>query len=549
MSRTISAVLMLTIAVGMVATSVGENFEPSNDPLGGNPPPVAIISGDLIGAVGEPMVFDASGSYDWHVDSGFGADIRVDDDLSGKEQGWPVIALAPDGSIHAAWMDEREGDDDMDIYYARSTDGGASWSANIPANGDVVPPGNKSFGQQGTPSIAVDQQGRIHIVWWDCRGPCTVYYSRSDDGGKSFTENIPVTNLSSANQWPVVAVDSEGNPHVAWFHICNLYYTKSTDGGKTFLDSTIINDKPERGNGRISIAIDEDDEVHIAWMGSRHINDHPGDDLDVFYDSAPKDGEFGEDIAVGDEDTHFAQWSPDISVRDGVVHIVWVDVRYAPDPFSFASEGDIFYSYSNDGQRFSKAIPVNDNSTGGKYIPSIGVDESGRVHVVWVDERDSETSLCDIYYSYSLDLGIFRESVRVNNETGFFLKTVPSMVVSESGTPHVVWMDERNGDRDIYYNRIREIPSLEYEWNFGDDSGSQREAEVTHAYSAPGVYTVTLVVTDSSGAIGSDRLRVIVVDVFSRDSLDDRSSWEIFPNVRLRILGIQIQQRAAASLL
>ena len=41
---------------------------------------------------------------------------------------------------------------------------------------------------------------------------------------------------------------------------------------------------------------------------------------------------------------------------------------------------------------------------------------------------------------------------------------------------------------------------LTYLWNFGDGSGSSSMANPVHAYSLPGLYTVTLTVTDTTGA-------------------------------------------------
>lgn len=514
MWRNVLCLMVLIFLVGAVAAPVGMIEEFEIQPFDGNQPPVAIISGDTAGKVGTPMVFDGTASYDPDGGEGFGSDVRVDDDTSGLWQAWSSMALAPDGSIHAVWNDDREGNYDRDIYYANSSDGGATWSKNYPINDDGFPQGNGSRVSQSTPSIAVDHMGRIHVVWWECENTCGVYYSRSDDGGKSFIKGERVSNSEKVQQWPEVAVDSNGNPHVAWFATYGwhqVYYAYSADSGQTWTPSVNVSDTWEIGNGLMAIEVDENDSVHIVWGGSRNINNPSGqDNHDVFYDSAPKGGSFGTDVMVGDEGTSLSQRNPDMSVKDGAIHIVWEDMRNSPDPDIFHGEGDIYYSYSTDGKNFSAATQVNDNSTGRKDIPAIEVDASGKVHIVWGDGRGGNATGSDIYYSTSSDWGTFSESVRVNNVTGPYTKMIPDLAVSESGNPHVMWTDARNGDYDLYFNRAISEPVLEYEWNFGDGSAKESGVTVTHIYTKAGNYTVILTVTDESGATGSDTLDIVV---------------------------------------
>lgn len=58
------------------------------------------------------------------------APVRVDDDLSGSSKFVSARSLAfADGVVYAAWRDARNGD--LDVYFSRSTDGGQSWSASL----------------------------------------------------------------------------------------------------------------------------------------------------------------------------------------------------------------------------------------------------------------------------------------------------------------------------------------------------------------------------------------------------------------------------------
>ena len=80
--------------------------------------------------------------------------------------------------------------------------------------------------------------------------------------------------------------------------------------------------------------------------------------------------------------------------------------------------------------------------------PSIAVCDS-IVHVVWWDWRDSNY---EIYYNRSVDNG---ETWGIDNRrltTNSAYSGDPSIAVCDSAV-HVVWVDERDSDYEIYYNR------------------------------------------------------------------------------------------------
>ncbi|MCB0421822.1 MAG: PKD domain-containing protein [Bdellovibrionales bacterium] len=56
--------------------------------------------------------------------------------------------------------------------------------------------------------------------------------------------------------------------------------------------------------------------------------------------------------------------------------------------------------------------------------------------------------------------------------------------------------------------------SLSYNWDFGDENGSQVGPEVTHSYMDYGTYSVTLTVTDSKGGHHSSTQVITVADLF-----------------------------------
>ncbi|UCG34089.1 MAG: hypothetical protein JSU68_05525 [Phycisphaerales bacterium] len=84
--------------------------------------------------------------------------------------------------------------DPLDVMFARSTDGGLTWSAPVRINDDAED--NNAYQWFSTMSVAPN--GRIDAVWNDTRNNIAtsrseVYYSYSTDGGLTWTTNVPVT--------------------------------------------------------------------------------------------------------------------------------------------------------------------------------------------------------------------------------------------------------------------------------------------------------------------------------------------------------------------
>jgi hypothetical protein len=92
----------------------------------------------------------------------------------------------------------------MDVMFARSADGGQTWSPPIRVNDD--PAGTNAWQWFGTMSVAPD--GRIDAIWNDTRssGQANIgelYYSCSTDGGVTWSENIPLSpSFDSHVGWP-----------------------------------------------------------------------------------------------------------------------------------------------------------------------------------------------------------------------------------------------------------------------------------------------------------------------------------------------------------
>lgn len=100
----------------------------------------------------------------------------------------PALAIAPDGTRHAVWFDERDGD--ARVFYGRLTatgvDGQRAVGGERAAHADIAVRG-----------------GRVAIVWKEFDGERTLLrVEHSNDGGRSFGEAITLASTEGASDQP-----------------------------------------------------------------------------------------------------------------------------------------------------------------------------------------------------------------------------------------------------------------------------------------------------------------------------------------------------------
>lgn len=163
------------------------------------------------------------------------------------------------GAINVVWQDSTAGN--LDIFFARSTDGGVTFSAPQ----DV----SNNMGNSGIPQIAVTNSGAINVVWQDdTTGNLDVLFSSSTNGGTSFSTPQNLSNDSGASIFPEIALDNVGTIGVVWEDTTPLnsgtLFSRSTDGGATF--SAPLNISNNAGITQFpQIAVDSGGKIDVIW--------------------------------------------------------------------------------------------------------------------------------------------------------------------------------------------------------------------------------------------------------------------------------------------
>ena len=226
----------------------------------------------------------------------------------------PAIAVSGN-NVHVVWHDTTPGS--FDIFYKRSSDGGATFSPTINLSDNTH--------QSTRPAIAVSGNN-VYVVWDDSEpGNFDIFYRRSTNGGASFTE--PIKNLSNTagiSFRPAIAV-SGNNIHVVWQDdtgqaptIYDILYRRSTDGGTTF-PNVIKNLSSNAGASEFPAIATSGSNVHVVW------DDGTSGNFDILYRRSTDGGTTFPNVIKNLSDNAGPSQVPAIAVSDNYVHVVWVD--------------------------------------------------------------------------------------------------------------------------------------------------------------------------------------------------------------------------------
>jgi hypothetical protein len=189
--------------------------------------------------------------------------------VAGHGENAPSVVLGSKGMC-ALWEEANTNGGGTQLF-ASSSSMGNSWSKPVLVT-DKVTPNTNSYA-----SLATSPNGDVYAVWLDGRnrsaGTLDIYIARSEDGGKSFGPNQLVAKGACPCCRPVAGVTTDGRLHVAWRHVYmgsirDIALVSSPDQGKTFtppvrvaVDNWYVEGCPHSGPTMAVVG----NKIYLAW--------------------------------------------------------------------------------------------------------------------------------------------------------------------------------------------------------------------------------------------------------------------------------------------
>ena len=404
------------------------------------------------------------------------------------------IAIDSQGNMHLAYVRALDdGIFPAGIYYRYLTNGGLEWSqAEVLYQSQYFRSLTREDANVGI--ATADSDGSTHVyVTWDNRPRKRIYLARSNDSGQTWDTPLEIDNPDSTSGLGTpfnIQVNAEGEESLLVWQTgepdasCTQHYRWSSDGGDNWNETQVMledlfgcpqdNYLFKTSDGLTLLMTTVQDQIYLlAWDGMQWSDPQVQRSVSGFEDPdtyaqvvyrCHQPGLTGEDnlLMVGcDEgeggDIWFTSrplgtvddwfppppiWSSPITISsssseitspvlvsdlEGSIHAFWIQT----DEASSSDDETAIYYARWDGEGWSRPSAVLRSPVGGAEHPAVGIDENGRLLVVWNGNQSGE-----IYFSWA-------DASRANSPLEWAEPmTLPSL--SAAGSPPEILID---GDR------------------------------------------------------------------------------------------------------
>jgi predicted transcriptional regulator len=448
-------------------------------------------------------------------------DMRLTDAQLDSRQ--PAVARDASDNLHVVWSDDRTGE--SDIYYKK-----------VEVTGNEMVPDQRLSGtasQSIYPAIASDPYGGMHIAWLDDRGGMwNVYYARLDNDGQVMVDGLQLTSLgigarslgdSLAVPQPVqtlnhlysmadiegmrpsIAVDGYGSAHIAWCDFRNgnseVRYSVIDQTGKIAIDQARISlSASDSYNAVLRV---RGDEIIVLWAersGETNTLNYARMDLQGTILVPPR--------PLFSERSQRMEMAAAVDT-DGGTRLVWSSDRYV--------NHDLFYMrLSPDGEPLERETQLTQSMLNSVH-PSIAADTLGDVHLVWSEEQDrpmtDRNTRSEIFYAV---IGPDGTAVLAPERMtcSLYRSWGPSMALSTSDLPSVVWSDCREGaaNSELYLKSQVELTINDVQ------SGASLAAEPGQDYIpvAAAAGGIGAIIAVALAGAGKYKLSLLAIPLYSR---------------------------------
>jgi len=317
-------------------------------------------------------------------------------------------------------------------------------------------------GASYSPRAAVDSSGNLHVVWSDSTpGNAEIYCKKSTDAGATWSTNKRLTSTAASSSDPAIVVGSSDNLHVVWVD-------KTPGNFEIYYKKSMDAGATWSTNKRLTstAGTSASPAIVAGSSGKLHVvwQDNTPGNYEIYYKKSTDEGatwSTNKRLTYNSGGSRFPTIGVDSS---GTLHVVWQD----DTPGNF----EIYYKKSTDGGISWAANKRLTSTQGGSETPVIGIDSSGNLHVVWGDDTPGNY---EIYYRKSIDGGAtWSTSKRLTWISG--ISYSPDIAIDSNNRIHVVWTDDTSGNPELFYKKGTEggatwTTNRRLTWNLGVSYG------------------------------------------------------------------------------
>ncbi|MBN1516797.1 exo-alpha-sialidase [Candidatus Sumerlaeota bacterium] len=417
------------------------------------------------------------------------------------------VATDGAGNWIAVWELSRMDEGESDIFFARSSDNGDSWTVSAPLNTNAA----TDSGNDGAPCIAFDGSGTWIVVWnsGDSLGGTIgtegdILISRSTDNGMSWSDpealNANAATDVGTDQKPQLATDGAGNWIAVWSGDetlggtigtdSDIFYATSSDNGITWSvpDALNSNAASDSGSDYIpTVSTDGAGNWIAVWMSHDSLGGTIGTDSDILISRSTDNGltwtapvalnsnagiDSGGDSGAQVTACGAGQWLAEWSSTDSLEGTIGTD-------------SDILIARSTDnGASWTAPAPLNTNAatdSGSDGSSHLALFNSDNWIMIWASSNTLDGTIgsdWDIQYALSKNDGVtWTSPAPLTSDAasdGEVWDGNPHFAVDAAGNCVVVWYayDPLGGtignDRDILFSN----GAIHYELIFQTDGTS-----------------------------------------------------------------------------
>jgi 6-phosphogluconolactonase (cycloisomerase 2 family) len=428
------------------------------------------------------------------------------------DQYCPSIAVDSNDYLHVVWYGPHSASGGANqIRYSMSINGGSTW--NAPTN--ITTSMGGTYYDQSSPSIAVDSNNYLHVVWYGYHtasiSHSQIRYSKSTNGGSTWNAPTNITTSIGGTYYdqnsPSIAVDSNNYLHVVWYgpHSASggtsqIRYSGSINGGTTWnaptnITTSIGGTYYDQYSPSIAVdTVDSNEYLHVVWYGSHSAS---GGHKQIRYSTSTNGGSTWNapvNITTSIGGTYYEQMMPSIAVDSNeYLHVVW-----------YGYYSGVSYQIRYSQYTTSWSAPSNLTTTSVNYYPNL----------IWANYPTAQCRpttgyafvFCDndvVKYYNSTDLSWITS--QVNTITPYWKTTTPLTITdtasdSASGLKNVtLWYRYRANNASSWgawtnSGQVDTDPWISVSWSFTFPIGSNGHYQfysiaadnATNTESAPG---------------------------------------------------------------